>query len=284
VNGDQDNAQKIARIVSGCFLLSTAGAIALIVVYWRGGQPQLEGTFLAVALLSLGIGIVVWAHHLLPSTPRTEARPLLDTTPEEREELMEDLERGGALERRRFLLGALTSALGAIGVSLLFPIRSFGPRPGTALDHTPWKSGLRVITSDGQAVVAANVPSDGLVTVFPDGFPDSADGQAVLMRVDPSLLEGARGGSEWAPDGLIAFSKVCTHAGCPVGLYEASDHQLLCPCHQSAFDVLRGAKPVSGPADRALPQLPLMIDSNGVLRARGDFSSPIGPRTWNLPT
>jgi ubiquinol-cytochrome c reductase iron-sulfur subunit len=91
-----------------------------------------------------------------------------------------------------------------------------------------------------------------------------------------------RGGREWAPDGLIAFSKVCTHAGCPVGLYEASSHQLLCPCHQSAFDVLRGARPSSGPADRALPQLPLMIDTDGVLRARGDFSSPVGPRTWNL--
>jgi ubiquinol-cytochrome c reductase iron-sulfur subunit len=282
VNGPTRDPKTVARIVSACFLLSTAGALALIVVYWRGGQPQLEGTFLAVALLSLGIGIIVWAHHLLPETPRTEPRPPLGTTPEERAELIDDLDRGGALERRRFLLGALTSALGAIGVSLLFPIRSLGPQPGNALDHTPWKKGMRVVTSDGEAVTAKSVPSDGLVTVFPEGFPDSADGQAVLMRVDPSLLEGARGGSEWAPDGLIAFSKVCTHAGCPVGLYQSSIHQLLCPCHQSAFDVLRGAEPTTGPADRALPQLPLMIDGDGVLRARGDFSSPVGPRTWNL--
>jgi ubiquinol-cytochrome c reductase iron-sulfur subunit len=282
VNRRERDAKTIARIVSSCFLLSTAGALALIVVYWRGGQPQLEGAFLAVALLSLGIGIIVWAHHLLPATPRTEPRPPLGTTPEERAELIEDLDRGGVLERRGFLLGALASAVGAIGVSLLFPIRSLGPQPGNALDHTPWKSGLRVITSDGEAVTAASVPKDGLVTVFPEGFPDSADGQAVLMRVDPSLLSGPRGGSEWAPEGLIAFSKVCTHAGCPVGLYEESIHQLLCPCHQSAFDVLRGAEPTSGPADRALPQLPLMIDGDGVLRARGDFSSPIGPRTWNL--
>jgi ubiquinol-cytochrome c reductase iron-sulfur subunit len=282
VNGPTRDPKTVARIVSACFLLSTAGALALIVVYWRGGQPQLEGTFLAVALLSLGIGIIVWAHHLLPETPRTEPRPPLGTTPEERAELIDDLDRGGALERRRFLLGALTSAIGAIGVSLLFPIRSLGPQPGNALEHTPWKSGLRVITSDGEPVTASRVPNGGLVTVFPEGFPDSADGQAVLMRVDPSLLSGTRGGSEWAPDGLIAFSKVCTHAGCPVGLYEATSHQLLCPCHQSAFDVLRGAAPSSGPADRALPQLPLMIDADGVLRAKGDFSSPVGPRTWNL--
>jgi ubiquinol-cytochrome c reductase iron-sulfur subunit len=282
VSDTERAARKAARLVSGCFLLSAAGAIALIVVYWRGGQPQLEGTFLAVAFLSLGTGFVLWAHHLLPNTPRVEARPPLGTTPEEREELIEDLDRGGVLERRRFLLGALTSALGAIGVSLLFPIRSLGPRPGHALEHTPWKAGLRVVTSDGTPVTAASVPSEGLVTVFPEGSADSADGQAVLMRVDPALLHGPRGGPDWAPDGLIAFSKVCTHAGCPVGLYEASIHQLLCPCHQSAFAVLEGARPTSGPADRALPQLPLRIDSDGVLRARGDFSSPIGPRTWNL--
>jgi ubiquinol-cytochrome c reductase iron-sulfur subunit len=273
---------RAARLVTACFFASAAAAIALSVVYWRGGQPQLEGTFLAVAFGALGIGFVVWAHHLLPSRPHTEERPPLATSPEERAELVEDLERGGVLERRRVLLGALASAIGAIGVSLAFPIRSLGPRPGSALDHTPWTAGRRVVTSDGKPVTAKSVPDGGLVTVFPEGAPDSADGQAVLMRVDPALLRGPRRGSDWAPEGLIAYSKVCTHAGCPVGLYEASTQQLLCPCHQSAFAVLEGARPTSGPADRALPQLPLMIDDEGVLRARGDFSAPVGPRTWNL--
>jgi ubiquinol-cytochrome c reductase iron-sulfur subunit len=279
---DAHRDRTAARVVSACFLLSAAGAIALAVVYWHGGQPQLEGTFLAVAFGALGVGFVVWAHHLLPSDPHTEARPPLATSADERTALIEDLDRGGVLERRRFLLGSLASALAAIGVSLAFPIRSLGPQPGNALDHTPWKAGMRVVTSDGKPVTAASVPRGGLVTVFPDGFTDSADGQAVLMRVDSALLRGPRSGADWAPDGLIAFSKVCTHAGCPVGLYEASIQQLLCPCHQSAFSVLDGAKPISGPADRALPQLPLMIDADGVLRARADFSSPIGPRTWNL--
>jgi len=277
------NPEVAARVVSICFLLSAAAAIGLAVVYWRGGQPQLEGALLAVSFGSLGAGFVVWAHHLLPSEPRSEKREPLASTPEDREEFAADFERGGVLERRRFLLGALASALGAIGVALLFPIRSLGPRPGNALAHTPWRRGTRAVTSDGKPVLAAAVPIDGLVTIFPEGFPDSADGQAVLMRVDPKLLRGPRGGPDWAPEGLIAFSKVCTHAGCPVGLYEASINQLLCPCHQSAFAVLDGARPTSGPADRALPQLPLTIDSKGVLRARGDFSSPIGPRTWNTP-
>jgi ubiquinol-cytochrome c reductase iron-sulfur subunit len=279
--GDQ-NPRGATRIVSACLLASTAAAIGLSVVYWRGGQPQLEGTLLAIAFGALGAGLVVWAHHLLPSDVHTEKREPLATTPEEQAEFAEELESGG-LERRRFLLGALASAVGAIGVALAFPIRSFGPRPGHALEHTPWRRGTRAVNGDGTVVREADVPIDSLVTIFPEGATDSADGQAVLMRVDPALLRGPRSGPEWTPDGLIAFSKVCTHAGCPVGLYEAPIHQLLCPCHQSAFAVLEGARPTSGPADRALPQLPLMIDDDGVLRARGDFSSPVGPRTWNGP-
>jgi ubiquinol-cytochrome c reductase iron-sulfur subunit len=85
------------------------------------------------------------------------------------------------------------------------------------------------------------------------------------------------------PEGLIAVSKVCTHAGCPVGLYQATTHQLLCPCHQSAFDVLDGAKPVFGPAAAPLPQLPLEIDADGHVRSRGDFVAPIGPAWWSRP-
>jgi ubiquinol-cytochrome c reductase iron-sulfur subunit len=146
---------------------------------------------------------------------------------------------------------------------------------------TPWRRGRALVTSSGTRVHAADVPVGGLVTVFPEGHPDSADGQTVLVRVEPRLLArspSARGGTE---DGLVAFSKVCTHAGCPVGLYQAQRHQLLCPCHQSAFDVLDGARPVFGPAARALPQLPITIDEDGIVRALGDFPEPIGPGYWS---
>ncbi len=122
-----------------------------------------------------------------------------------------------------------------------------------------------------------------MVTVFPDGFPDSADGQAVLIRVDPGLLQLPAARAADAPQGLIAYSKVCTHAGCPVGLYETQHHTLLCPCHQSAFDVLNGAQPVAGPAARALPQLPIAIDGDGYLVATGDFTGSVGPAYWNMP-
>ena len=135
----------------------------------------------------------------------------------------------------------------------------------------------------GQPVKAADVALGSLVTVFPDGAVGSADGQAVLMRVQPDQLRLAPGRASWAPHGLIVYSKVCTHAGCPVGLYEAQRHELLCPCHQSAFNVLDGAHPTSGPAARALPQLPISIAADGTLVAQSDFSGPVGPSYWDIP-
>jgi ubiquinol-cytochrome c reductase iron-sulfur subunit len=267
-----------AEAVVGLLFLASAGfAIGLAAVYWRGGQPQAEGVLLACSFGALGAGFVVWAHHLLPTEPYAEPRPSLASPAVEQTELVEDIERGGVLTRRRFILGALGSAIVAIGAALVFPIRSLGPSPDDALAHTPWHAGTKVVTSDGKPVVASDVPLDSLITVFPANDVAAADGPAVLMRVDPGLLTDHAG----APEGLIAFSKICTHAGCPVGLYEKASHQLLCPCHQSAFAVLEGARPVSGPADRALPQLPIEIGADGVLRALGDFDGPVGPRTWN---
>jgi ubiquinol-cytochrome c reductase iron-sulfur subunit len=140
---------------------------------------------------------------------------------------------------------------------------------------------VRLVTEEGRAVRAANVPADGLVTVFPAGAPSSESGQAVLVRVDPDIIRPLPGRADWMPEGLIAYSKVCTHAGCPVGLYEATSHQLLCPCHQSTFDVLDGAQPVFGPAATRLPQLPLAIDAQGYLYATGGFSEPPGPTYWD---
>lgn len=273
------NPAAAEGVVVVLFFASAAAAIALAAVYWRGGQPQAEGALLATSFGAFGAAFVVWAHRLLPNEPYAEAREPLVSTPGEQVGFEESLERGGEITRRRLIIAALGSAVVAIGAALAFPVRSLGPRPGSALDHTPWRAGSTVVTSDGTPVRAADVPLDSLLTVFPAGSESAADAPAVLVRVEAGLLADSAG----APGGLIAFSKLCTHAGCPVGLYEASSHQLLCPCHQSAFAVLDDAKPVSGPADRRLPQLPLEIGPDGVLRARGDFDAPVGPRTWHMP-
>ena len=257
----------------GAFVLAAAAAVALAIVYWTGGQPQLEGIFLAVAFGAIGWGLVVWGNKLLHQGTFSEPRHHFGSSEVEREEVAESFDRDQVLERRTLLWRGLALAGGALGFAALFPLRSLGPKPGTALEHTPWADGVRVVNGKGEPVHADDVPEDGLVTVFPEGHVDSADGQAVLVRVDPALAPNA-------PDGLLAYSKVCTHAGCPVGLYQAELHQLLCPCHQSAFDVLHGARPVFGPAAAALPRLPIRVGDDGVLVATGDFPTPVGPGYW----
>jgi ubiquinol-cytochrome c reductase iron-sulfur subunit len=267
------------RAVVACFALATAAAVALMVTYWHGGQPQLEGLFLGLALGAIGVGLILWANALLAGIHEEHRSPLV-ASPEETQALQDDLERTGVLHRRAALRGGLLVAGGALGLAALFPIRSLGPRPGRTLLRTSWASGPRVVTLDGEPVRPDDVALGGLLTVFPEGDAGSADGQAVMMRVEPSLLRLPADRKTWAVDGIVAFSKVCTHAGCPVGLYEADTHELLCPCHQSAFAVLEGARPISGPAAWPLPQLPLAVGDDGVLRSTGDFSDPVGPGWW----
>jgi ubiquinol-cytochrome c reductase iron-sulfur subunit len=79
---------------------------------------------------------------------------------------------------------------------------------------------------------------------------------------------------------LFAYTKVCSHLGCPSSLYEQQTYRILCPCHQSQFDALHFAKPIFGPAARALAQLPITIDKDGYLVANGDFIEPVGPAFW----
>jgi len=274
-------SERFAETTAGlAFVLSALAASGLAALYALGGQPQLEGTLLAITFAGLAYGLVTWANRLMPEGPFVEERHVLPSSEEERAAFEDDLERGGHISRRGFLWKTLLAAAGAMGVAALFPIRSLGPNPGRSLLETPWRNGSLLVTDAGQPVRASDVPPNGLVTVFPEGHAGSADGQAVLVRVDPGLLVPRKGREDWSPDGLIVYSKVCTHAGCPVGLYQADTHQLLCPCHQSAFDVLDEAKPVFGPAAAALPQLPIRIGTDGFLRARGDFPEPVGPSFW----
>ena len=264
-----------------CFVVAMLDPLGLAVAYAVGSQPQLEGALLGTSLVGIGVGCVVWAHALLPHGPFEQPREPLASTAGERAAFEEDLGREGVVTRRRLLVGSLLGALGALGVALLFPIRSLGPSPGNTLRRTPWRAGVRAVTDDGEPVRAAAVPMGGLVTVFPDGHPGSADGQVVLVRIPARDVDLPAGRRDWSAGGLLAYSKVCTHAGCPVGLFEAEQATLLCPCHQSAFDVRTGATPVFGPAARALPQLPIEIDDDGFVVAQSDFHEPIGPTYWN---
>jgi ubiquinol-cytochrome c reductase iron-sulfur subunit len=140
-----------------------------------------------------------------------------------------------------------------------------------------------VVDEEGALVSLNQIPEDGFLTVFPEGHEGAADAQTLLIHVRPGSLKLSPERMAGVPDGThVAYSKICTHAGCPVGLYRAESQSLLCPCHQSQFDVSDGAKPFFGPAARPLPQLPLGVDEENVLVAQGDFSEPVGPAFWDM--
>lgn len=270
------------RAVGTAFAVSALASIGLFVVYALGGQPQVEGMLLGVALGGLALGFVVWGKVLMPAGPFVEEREPMTVPLWEREDLDRDLVRGEEVMRRRtFLRRMLYAAAAALGVAAILPIRSLGPSPGRSLFRTKWSPGSLVSTPEGTPISVDDLPVGAILTVFPEGHTDAADSQAVLIRVDTSLLRPAPGRETWSPQGYVAYSKICTHAGCPVGLYEQRRHQLFCPCHQSVFEVLDGARPTAGPATRALPQLPLEVDDQGLLRAQHDFEEPVGPDFWD---
>ncbi|MDP8975301.1 MAG: Rieske (2Fe-2S) protein [Actinomycetota bacterium] len=280
--GDEKHERRAERGAAFAFLVAAAAAVALGFVYADGGQPQAEGLLLAVALGGIGVGLVIWANKLLPQGPVEEQREDLPTSEEERQAFEEDLRGAGLVKRRALLARTLGLAVLALGGAAVFPIRSLGPSPGKSLKKTAWKPGMKLVDEHDKEVKSDTLAVGESITVFPEGHTKDADAQAVIVRVAENQLHRSHEREEWSPEGLLVYSKVCTHAGCPVGLYQVDTHQLICPCHQSAFNVLEEAKPVFGPATRKLPQLPIEVGENGALVAKGDFSEPVGPAFWNL--
>ncbi len=284
---DEEEDERARRVrmaerrIAVAFVVATLSALALAGVYVSGGQPQAEGALLFVSLGGVGVGLVLWGRHLLGDQEVTEERKEMEASEEEREEVGAAFESDAGLGRRRFLVRLLAGAAGALGLAALFPVRSLGPSPGERLRRTAWRPGVRLIDQEGRLVRADTVTPGGILTVFPEGHTEAADAQAVLVRVEPERIRHRKGRETWAPEGNVAYSKICTHVGCPVGLYQAPTHELVCPCHQSTFDVLDGARPLFGPATRSLPQLALAVDPEGFLIAQGDFDEPVGPGYWN---
>ncbi len=290
-----------AEALTGLMLtLGLAGFCGYGAVYWVGGQPQWEGVFLGLGLFLFGAGLSSWGKYLLPQGPFEEDRHKNESTPDEQDAMTAAIyDRGKLVFRRRGFLGGILGLGGAVMTVVLgFPLlRSLGPTPKKAMFHTDWKQGVRLVDQYGTPVTNRTLEKGGILTVFPEGFQTDQNSQAIdqtlIIRLDGFSPEGAPPGpittcgpgrETWAPQGMVAYSKVCTHAGCPVGLYQEQTEQLLCPCHQSLFDVRFGATQVFGPAPRPLPQLPLFIDSEGFVRAQSDYHEAIGPGFWERTT
>ena len=279
--------QAAFRTALGCFAIATVSGVGAAYSYASNSSDQVLGVCLALALAGIGFGLAMWARYLDLDEHVVQRRERLRTTAVEREQLAEIIdETASTVGRRRVLTVLLGTSAAGLAVGFFGPIGSLGPKPGSALTTTGWRSGVRLVTSEGTPIQLDDGGGFGqLATVFPQDAVGRDDSQVILLRLPPDVLS-EQTVSNGSLDGWVAYSKICTHAGCSVGLFGIDDRppdivrQLVCPCHQSVFDPTDAAEPVGGPAPRPLPQLPLGVDDDGFLIATSDFSGPVGPITW----
>lgn len=271
--------------VACAFLIMMAGGIGFLVTYWTGGANAWYGISLFLFLGGLGSMLVLWSHLLTTRNEVVDQREPLTPRPQIEHATESDFNTGAYQVHRRGLLKWMAGGAGALFAAIFVTFfRSLGTSPDTTLYSTVWKRGQRLMTEDGKPITVNDLECGSTVIVFPEDSIGSERAQTVLLRVREDLLQLPADRTGWAPKGNLAFSRVCTHAGCSVGMYETTTHLLMCPCHQSTFNVLRGAEPTGGPAARPLPQLPLYADPDGTLRAAGGFTDPPGPGFWGMPS
>ena len=281
------NPDLVERVIAVTLLLGVVLVAAFGACYWVNAKPWTLGATMGGGLFFLGVGLIAWGKYLMPRGPFVEERHELATSEEDRNAMAAAIvERGGGIMQRRKLLGGILGAgLGIFGVVAIFPLlRSLGPLPKGTLFSTDWKKGTYLVDITGRRVSVGEMAVGSIVTVYPEGKQNTDRGQAVdqtvLIRISNENFTTQKGRETWGPKGYVAYSKLCTHLGCPVGLYEQELQLLVCPCHQSMFDVTNGAIPQFGPAPRPLPQLPLYVDAAGYLRSQKGFDQPVGPGFW----
>jgi ubiquinol-cytochrome c reductase iron-sulfur subunit len=253
------------------------------------------------AFLCIGIGIIQWARKLMSDQEISEDRHPAASSQEDRDETLKALRAGldeSGIGRRPLVRNSLLGAVGLLGLPAVVLLRDLGPLPGDALQHTIWKRGMRVARDViGTPIRPSDMELGDLINAEPAAiFETDENGEhliegaelqvtksksaVILVRMEPDEIVPGAGRENWSVDGILCYSKICTHVGCPISLYERTTHNLLCPCHQSTFDLSDSGRVVFGPAARALPQLPLTVDDEGYLVARSDFTEPVGPSFW----
>jgi len=249
------------------------------------------GLGLTISLLFIGLAAVQWARRLMPDTEVIAERHEFRSEEIDRKEFVETVkERAGAagLGRRSLIKRSMGLALGLIGLTPLVMLRDLGPLPKKALNTTSWKPGTRLVTDPGNRPIRPEDLEVGSVAQVLPELPEGTErtlenigtDAVLLIRLRPEEFNLDAKRLSWTHNGIIAFSKICSHMGCAVALYEQQTKHLLCPCHQSTFDVTRAAKVIFGPAARPLPQLAITVDSAGYLVATQGFTEPIGPSFW----
>jgi ubiquinol-cytochrome c reductase iron-sulfur subunit len=279
--------RRAERAAIVAFVVAIAGGLLAAYGYWSNHTEVWLGLGLALALGGIGFGLVSWAKYLDLDEHVVQQRERLTTTSDEHEQLDEQVAHTrNTLGRRPFIAVLFGGSIASLAIGFIGPVGSLGPKPRGERGRTSWATGKRLVTSDGLPIAAESTGFDQLATVFPDGAIGADDSQVVLLRLRPEVLS-ERTVAGGAVDGWVAYSKICTHAGCSVGLFGVDSRapqeirELVCPCHQSVFDPVDAARPAGGPATRSLPQLPIGVDRDGYLIALGEFDRPVGPVAWD---
>lgn len=301
---DPEKDRTAEKRVYTLFFLSIVGSIFAVAAYvafpitpGNTLSVRLNTVFLglgiSLGLLALGIGAIYWSKNLMRGDELSESRHPTRGTPATRERAVEIFKEGNqesGFGRRTLIRNTLIGALVATPLPAVVLFRDLAPAadPVPQLEHTMWAKGKR-LTHDpsGTPIKAADVTIGSVFHVIPEGLNDKEDrleekakAAVLLMRLKPEDLHVSAGRESWNYAGIVAYSKICTHVGCPVALYEQQTHHLLCPCHSSTFDVTNECAVIFGPAARPLPQLPIAVDSEGYLVAQSDFHEPVGPSFW----
>ncbi|MGK3955965.1 Rieske 2Fe-2S domain-containing protein [Arthrobacter sp. R4] len=304
---DPKAAKRAERQVALLFGTSVVGTLIFLVAYFaidlgEGAdiatirlQNALLGVGTAFAMLGIGTGIVHWAKALMPDHEVSEERHAIRTEDDRQAavRIVDDIVDETGIKRRPLIRNTLLGAVALAPLPALAIFGDLGPRPDKVLSHTMWapvEGKLKRLTRDpdGTPIKASDVTLGSAFHVIPEGLNELHEGKlnekakavVLLMRLDPASLNPSPGREDWGYNGIVAYSKICTHVGCPVALYEQQTHHLLCPCHQSTFDLTNECKVIFGPASRPLPQLPIAVDDEGYLVATSDFKEPVGPSYW----
>jgi len=303
---DPKAADRAERQVAAMFGISALGTVLLVVSYVfipddififipiMGNQNAHQlglGLGMAISLFFIGLGAIHWAKTLMPDHEVVMQRHEFRSPEEDRKDFVDTVKEGAAnsgLGRRSLIKRSLGAALGLSAISPILLLRDLGPLPGPEQKMTNWKSGTYLVTDPGdRRIKASDLEVGSVAQVMPEfanpkdrHLDDIAKDALLLIRLRPSEFNLEPDRLAMTHEGIIAFSKICSHMGCAVALYEQTTKHLLCPCHQSTFDVTRAAKVIFGPAARPLPQLDITVDDEGYLIARKPFSEPVGPSFW----
>jgi ubiquinol-cytochrome c reductase iron-sulfur subunit len=309
---DPRAAKRAERQVGLMFLASGLASLLFMVFYIQTsiedeillpffGQTNasnlLLGLTMGIALFLIGAAMIHWAKKLMPDTEVIQERSLESSSGDAKGALLEEYHRGiedSGVKRRPFIVGSMVAALGLAGLPAVILLRDLGPLPGTALRETMWEPGLRILVAETkQPIRPEDMEVGTLVSAVPEGIDEVmeeegnlnalAKAAVMLIKMDPNEIVADQtppGEESWTYEGILCFSKICTHVGCALGLYEQLTHHMLCPCHQSTFDLADKANVIFGPAARGLPQLAITVDEDGYLIARQGFTQPVGPSFW----